>query len=89
MDSQVYFSMFCQTYKFRVDASAKCMSIEFASFEYVLDLLFSSIMEFLDKMIFLLVISFLTSLQSEKVLSKWKNCGDQECASKYKLVVSQ
>ncbi|XP_014466788.1 melanoma inhibitory activity protein 2 isoform X2 [Alligator mississippiensis] len=57
------------------------MSIEFASFEYVLDLLFSSIMEFLDKMIFLLVISFLTSLQSEKVLSKWKNCGDQECAT--------
>ncbi|XP_019407216.1 PREDICTED: cTAGE family member 5 isoform X2 [Crocodylus porosus] len=32
-------------------------------------------------MIFLLVISFLTSLQSEKVLSKWKKCGDQECAT--------
>uniref|UniRef100_A0A7M4E785 SH3 domain-containing protein n=1 Tax=Crocodylus porosus TaxID=8502 RepID=A0A7M4E785_CROPO len=39
------------------------------------------ILEFLDKMIFLLVISFLTSLQSEKVLSKWKKCGDQECAT--------
>ncbi|XP_051478352.1 melanoma inhibitory activity protein 2 isoform X2 [Apus apus] len=33
----------------------------------------------LDQRIFLLVISFLTSLQSTKVLSEWKKCGDREC----------
>ncbi|NXC40647.1 MIA2 protein, partial [Penelope pileata] len=33
----------------------------------------------LDQRILLLVISFLTSLQSTKVLSEWKKCGDQEC----------
>ncbi|XP_067389809.1 melanoma inhibitory activity protein 2 isoform X2 [Emydura macquarii macquarii] len=35
--------------------------------------------EFLDHRILLLVISFLTSLQSTKLLSEWKKCGDQEC----------
>ncbi|XP_010080313.1 PREDICTED: melanoma inhibitory activity protein 2, partial [Pterocles gutturalis] len=33
----------------------------------------------LDRRILLLVSSFLTSLQSTKVLSEWKKCGDQEC----------
>ncbi|XP_009981566.1 PREDICTED: melanoma inhibitory activity protein 2 [Tauraco erythrolophus] len=33
----------------------------------------------LDQRILLLVISFLTSLQSTKVLSEWKKCGDREC----------
>ncbi|KAM9239519.1 melanoma inhibitory activity protein 2 [Leptosomus discolor] len=33
----------------------------------------------LDQKILLLVISFLTSLQSTKVLSEWKKCGDREC----------
>ncbi|XP_009992247.1 PREDICTED: melanoma inhibitory activity protein 2 [Chaetura pelagica] len=33
----------------------------------------------LDQRIFLLVMSFLTSLQSTKVLSEWKKCGDREC----------
>ncbi|KAM6445764.1 melanoma inhibitory activity protein 2 isoform 3-T3 [Rhynochetos jubatus] len=33
----------------------------------------------LDRRILLLVISFLTSLQSTKVLSEWKKCGDREC----------
>ncbi|NXY87933.1 MIA2 protein, partial [Alcedo cyanopectus] len=33
----------------------------------------------LDQRILLLVISFLTSLQSTKVLSEWKKCGDPEC----------
>ncbi|XP_030415076.1 melanoma inhibitory activity protein 2 isoform X2 [Gopherus evgoodei] len=33
----------------------------------------------LDHRILLLVISFLTSLQSTKLLSEWKKCGDQEC----------
>ncbi|XP_021256952.1 cTAGE family member 5 isoform X2 [Numida meleagris] len=33
----------------------------------------------LDQRIFLLVISFLTSLRSTKVLSEWKKCGDWEC----------
>ncbi|XP_074766020.1 melanoma inhibitory activity protein 2 isoform X1 [Athene noctua] len=33
----------------------------------------------LDHRILLLVISFLTSLQSTKVLSEWKKCGDREC----------
>ncbi|XP_075610052.1 melanoma inhibitory activity protein 2 isoform X3 [Balearica regulorum gibbericeps] len=33
----------------------------------------------LDQRILLLVISFLTRLQSTKVLSEWKKCGDQEC----------
>ncbi|XP_052638637.1 melanoma inhibitory activity protein 2 isoform X4 [Harpia harpyja] len=32
-----------------------------------------------DKRILLLVISFLTRLQSTKVLSEWKKCGDREC----------
>ncbi|XP_043372072.1 melanoma inhibitory activity protein 2 isoform X4 [Dermochelys coriacea] len=35
--------------------------------------------KFLDHRILLLVISFLTSLQSTKLLSEWKKCGDQEC----------
>uniref|UniRef100_A0A8D0G145 SH3 domain-containing protein n=1 Tax=Strix occidentalis caurina TaxID=311401 RepID=A0A8D0G145_STROC len=35
----------------------------------------------LDQRILLLVISFLTSLQSTKVLSEWKKCGDRECES--------
>ncbi|XP_034624459.1 melanoma inhibitory activity protein 2 isoform X4 [Trachemys scripta elegans] len=34
---------------------------------------------FLDHRILLLVISFLTSLQSTKLMSEWKKCGDQEC----------
>ncbi|KAM6359244.1 melanoma inhibitory activity protein 2 [Alca torda] len=33
----------------------------------------------LDQRILLLVISFLRSLQSTKVLSEWKKCGDREC----------
>uniref|UniRef100_A0A663MAW0 SH3 domain-containing protein n=1 Tax=Athene cunicularia TaxID=194338 RepID=A0A663MAW0_ATHCN len=33
----------------------------------------------LDHRILLLVISFVTSLQSTKVLSEWKKCGDREC----------
>ncbi|KAM6074201.1 melanoma inhibitory activity protein 2 isoform 3-T3 [Chlamydotis macqueenii] len=33
----------------------------------------------LNQRILLLVISFLTSLQSTKVLSEWKKCGDREC----------
>uniref|UniRef100_A0A8B9TDF5 Melanoma inhibitory activity protein 2 n=1 Tax=Anas platyrhynchos TaxID=8839 RepID=A0A8B9TDF5_ANAPL len=33
----------------------------------------------LDQRILLLVISFITSLQSTKVLSEWKKCGDREC----------
>ncbi|XP_065608975.1 melanoma inhibitory activity protein 2 isoform X1 [Cyrtonyx montezumae] len=33
----------------------------------------------LDQRIFLLVVSFLTSLRSTKVLSEWKKCGDWEC----------
>ncbi|KAM6253953.1 melanoma inhibitory activity protein 2 isoform 2-T2 [Spheniscus humboldti] len=33
----------------------------------------------LDQRILLLAISFLTSLQSTKVLSEWKKCGDREC----------
>nr|XP_013796340.1 PREDICTED: melanoma inhibitory activity protein 2 [Apteryx mantelli mantelli] len=33
----------------------------------------------LDQRILLLVISFLTNLQSTKVLSEWKKCGDREC----------
>ncbi|KFP22429.1 cTAGE family member 5 [Egretta garzetta] len=33
----------------------------------------------LDQRILLLGISFLTSLQSTKVLSEWKKCGDREC----------
>ncbi|XP_064920032.1 melanoma inhibitory activity protein 2 isoform X1 [Columba livia] len=33
----------------------------------------------LDGRIFLLVVSFLTSLRSTKVLSEWKKCGDREC----------
>ncbi|XP_074441304.1 melanoma inhibitory activity protein 2 isoform X3 [Larus michahellis] len=33
----------------------------------------------LDQRILLLVISFLRSLQTTKVLSEWKKCGDQEC----------
>nr|XP_047915628.1 melanoma inhibitory activity protein 2 isoform X3 [Anser cygnoides] len=33
----------------------------------------------LDQRIVLLVISFITSLQSTKVLSEWKKCGDREC----------
>ncbi|XP_075281619.1 melanoma inhibitory activity protein 2 isoform X4 [Opisthocomus hoazin] len=33
----------------------------------------------LDQRILLLVISFLTSLQSTKVFSEWKKCGDREC----------
>ncbi|NWY66311.1 MIA2 protein, partial [Erithacus rubecula] len=33
----------------------------------------------LDQRILLLVISFSASLQSAKVLSKWKKCGDPEC----------
>ncbi|XP_028942795.1 melanoma inhibitory activity protein 2, partial [Antrostomus carolinensis] len=33
----------------------------------------------LDHRILLLVVSFLTSLQSSKVLSEWKKCGDREC----------
>ncbi|NWX24420.1 MIA2 protein, partial [Aegotheles bennettii] len=33
----------------------------------------------LDQRIFLLLTSFLASLQSTKVLSEWKKCGDQEC----------
>ncbi|NXW50448.1 MIA2 protein, partial [Nyctiprogne leucopyga] len=33
----------------------------------------------LDQRILLLVVSFLTSLQSSKVLSEWKKCGDREC----------
>ncbi|PKU42102.1 hypothetical protein llap_7600 [Limosa lapponica baueri] len=33
----------------------------------------------LDQRILLLVISFLTSLRSTKVLSEWKKCGDREC----------
>ncbi|XP_072720759.1 melanoma inhibitory activity protein 2 isoform X7 [Ciconia boyciana] len=33
----------------------------------------------LDQRILLLAISFLTSLQSIKVLSEWKKCGDREC----------
>ncbi|XP_005047374.1 PREDICTED: cTAGE family member 5 isoform X1 [Ficedula albicollis] len=33
----------------------------------------------LDQRILLLVISFSASLQSTKVLSKWKKCGDPEC----------
>ncbi|NXC20223.1 MIA2 protein, partial [Corythaeola cristata] len=33
----------------------------------------------LDQRILLSVISFLTSLQSTKVLSEWKKCGDREC----------
>ncbi|XP_065491370.1 melanoma inhibitory activity protein 2 isoform X2 [Caloenas nicobarica] len=33
----------------------------------------------LDGRILLLVISFLTSLRSTKVLSEWKKCGDREC----------
>ncbi|XP_052550598.1 melanoma inhibitory activity protein 2 isoform X3 [Tympanuchus pallidicinctus] len=32
-----------------------------------------------DPRIFLLVLSFLTSLRSTKVLSEWKKCGDWEC----------
>ncbi|XP_049681005.1 melanoma inhibitory activity protein 2 isoform X2 [Accipiter gentilis] len=32
-----------------------------------------------DQRILLLVISFLTRLQSTKVLSEWKKCGDREC----------
>ncbi|XP_040984404.1 melanoma inhibitory activity protein 2 isoform X4 [Aquila chrysaetos chrysaetos] len=32
-----------------------------------------------DRRILLLVISFLTRLQSTKVLSEWKKCGDREC----------
>jgi len=36
----------------------------------------------LDQRILLLVISFLTSLQSTKVFSEWKKCGDRECESK-------
>uniref|UniRef100_A0A8B9BUB9 SH3 domain-containing protein n=1 Tax=Anser brachyrhynchus TaxID=132585 RepID=A0A8B9BUB9_9AVES len=35
----------------------------------------------LDQRIVLLVISFITSLQSTKVLSEWKKCGDRECES--------
>uniref|UniRef100_A0A8C5J8S1 SH3 domain-containing protein n=1 Tax=Junco hyemalis TaxID=40217 RepID=A0A8C5J8S1_JUNHY len=35
----------------------------------------------LDKRILLLVISFSASVQSTKVLSKWKKCGDPECES--------
>uniref|UniRef100_A0A8B9UF56 SH3 domain-containing protein n=1 Tax=Anas zonorhyncha TaxID=75864 RepID=A0A8B9UF56_9AVES len=35
----------------------------------------------LDQRILLLVISFITSLQSTKVLSEWKKCGDRECES--------
>ncbi|CAM5151713.1 unnamed protein product [Natator depressus] len=35
--------------------------------------------KFLDHRILLIVISFLTSLQSTKLLSEWKKCGDQEC----------
>ncbi|XP_064571780.1 melanoma inhibitory activity protein 2 isoform X1 [Zonotrichia leucophrys gambelii] len=34
---------------------------------------------FLDQRILLLVISFSASVQSTKVLSKWKKCGDPEC----------
>ncbi|XP_053923972.1 melanoma inhibitory activity protein 2 isoform X2 [Cuculus canorus] len=34
---------------------------------------------FLDQRILLLVISCLTRLQSTKVLSEWKKCGDREC----------
>ncbi|XP_059675993.1 melanoma inhibitory activity protein 2 isoform X1 [Gavia stellata] len=33
----------------------------------------------LNQRILLLAISFLTSLQSTKVLSEWKKCGDREC----------
>ncbi|XP_072194321.1 melanoma inhibitory activity protein 2 isoform X2 [Excalfactoria chinensis] len=33
----------------------------------------------LDHRIFLLALSFLTSLRSTKVLSEWKKCGDWEC----------
>ncbi|NWR13481.1 MIA2 protein, partial [Emberiza fucata] len=33
----------------------------------------------LDQRILLLVISFAVSVQSTKVLSKWKKCGDPEC----------
>ncbi|KFQ30391.1 Melanoma inhibitory activity protein 2, partial [Merops nubicus] len=33
----------------------------------------------LNKRVLLLVASFLMSLQSTKVLSEWKKCGDQEC----------
>ncbi|NXI49559.1 MIA2 protein, partial [Chloroceryle aenea] len=33
----------------------------------------------LDWRILLLVISFLSSLQSTKILSAWKKCGDPEC----------
>ncbi|NXI88759.1 MIA2 protein, partial [Rhipidura dahli] len=33
----------------------------------------------LDQTILLLVISFSASMQSTKVLSKWKKCGDPEC----------
>ncbi|XP_054055220.1 melanoma inhibitory activity protein 2 isoform X4 [Rissa tridactyla] len=33
----------------------------------------------LDQRILLLVISFLRSLQTTKVLSEWKKCGDREC----------
>ncbi|NXA50360.1 MIA2 protein, partial [Nothocercus julius] len=33
----------------------------------------------LDQRSLLLVISFLTNLQSTKVLSEWKRCGDREC----------
>ncbi|NXR09672.1 MIA2 protein, partial [Semnornis frantzii] len=33
----------------------------------------------LDQRSLLLVISFVTSLQSTKVLSEWKKCGDREC----------
>ncbi|NXL95425.1 MIA2 protein, partial [Alectura lathami] len=33
----------------------------------------------LDQRILLLLISFLTSLWSTKVLSEWKKCGDREC----------
>ncbi|XP_006117781.3 melanoma inhibitory activity protein 2 isoform X3 [Pelodiscus sinensis] len=35
--------------------------------------------KFLDYRNLFLVISFVTSLQSTKLLSKWKMCGDQEC----------
>nr|XP_042714432.1 melanoma inhibitory activity protein 2 isoform X4 [Chrysemys picta bellii] len=35
--------------------------------------------KFLDHRVLLLVISFLTSLQSTKLMSEWKKCGDQEC----------
>ncbi|NXV71181.1 MIA2 protein, partial [Atlantisia rogersi] len=33
----------------------------------------------LDQRVLLLVMSLLTSLQSTKVFSEWKKCGDREC----------